>query len=153
MEELAGAACGVAVILEPERQGGDVGPQLTEVGAVDVEAEGAGAQSREHARARGVADGLLAVCAGEGGAARGEGVEMRGEGGRSVAAELGPQVVGGNEEDVWRRGAGHRRPSGKSQDCQDEAGERRFHLPRGCLRGLRRESSFCQDGRDLGDFT
>ena len=54
----------------------------------------------------------------------GEGVEMRGEGGRSVAAELGPQVVGGDEEDVWRRGAGHRRPSGKSQDCQDEAGER-----------------------------
>ncbi len=106
VEDLANASSGVAVIFEPERQSGDVRLQFAKMGAVDIEAEGARTQAREHAGARGIADGLLAIRLRKGRAACCDGVQMGCEGRGAVAAELWAEVIRRDEEDIQRCGYG-----------------------------------------------
>jgi hypothetical protein len=93
---------------------------------------------------RGIAHGLLAIGAGEGGAARGEGVEMRREGGRAVAAELGTQVVGGDEENIRRRGGGGGDVMNREKkEHGKEAEQGKFHQAGGCRKSRAQGSPFC----------
>ena len=86
-------------------ESGDVGAELAEVDVVALDADGGRAQSRHEAGARGIAEGLLAVGTVEAEARGGEGVDVGAvDVVGAVAAELGAEVVDGDEENVGTLG-------------------------------------------------
>ena len=117
VEDLAGAAGLVAVLLEPEGNRGHVGIGLAEVHRVAPDAERVGPPAGEERRPRRIADRLLAVGPVELHAAGREPLEVRRDGHRAVAGDLGPQVVGHDEEHV---GAGLGRERHKHDDQANE---------------------------------
>ena len=79
----------------------DVGQRVAEVSDEIPDLGGIGASAGEQTRARGRADGLLAIRAVEGDALFRDAVEVRAlHVVRTISTELGAQVVNGDEEDI-----------------------------------------------------
>ena len=125
VEDLAGAARGVAVLLEPERERRHLRVSLAEVRAVVPEAQRVRPPSCQHRRPRWVAHRLLTVRAIELHRPPRQAVEVRRQGRRAEAGQLGPEVIGHDQEDVRPRcpllcseGGERKRREG---ECADES--------------------------------
>ena len=107
VKDLAGAGGDVAVGLEMLRHADEAGIGVAEIGAIVEDAGRIGVLAGQQAGARRVAERELAIGPLEADAAFGEGVEIRRVDDLvAVAAELGPQIVEGDQEDVEPRGVG-----------------------------------------------
>lgn len=105
VEDFSAAGGGIAVLAEEARERHDAGNIYIEVVFVVGDARGIGTEAAEERRTRGIAVRKLAIGTLEEDAALREGVEMRRFGlGMSVAAQVGGEVVGHEEDDVGTGG-------------------------------------------------
>ena len=107
VKEFAETNANVAGLLKGLRQSHDARQRFTKMRLEIPNAQRIGPAAGEDGSARGIADRLLAIGALEDDATPREGIEVRRlHLGMAVAAEVGPEIVGGDEENAWPHGGG-----------------------------------------------
>ena len=124
VKEFAETNANVAGLLKGLRQSHDARQRFTKMRLEIPNAQRIGPAAGEDGSARGIADRLLAIGALEDDATPREGIEVRRlHLGMAVAAEVGPEIVGGDQEHVGPRGGSSGGPKNDGQSKEREEGE------------------------------